>query len=179
MGMDVYGNNPTSETGDYFRLNVWWWHPLANYCCEVAPEITAPCTHWHSNDGDGLDAERAGALAEALQREISAGRTAAYEKIYTSKQEMAPNEPCDICDGTGTRKPVPERELPEGDEVFVMFCGPEPEIGAGDPNNGGIKCNGCDGTGTVRPWATNYPFSVEKVEKFVAFLRECGGFCIW
>ena len=24
MGMDVYGINPTSSDGDYFRNNVWW-----------------------------------------------------------------------------------------------------------------------------------------------------------
>ena len=31
MGMDVSGMNPSSETGEYFRNNVWWWRHLWNY----------------------------------------------------------------------------------------------------------------------------------------------------
>jgi hypothetical protein len=29
MGMDVYGKEPKSDKGEYFRNNVWWWRPLA------------------------------------------------------------------------------------------------------------------------------------------------------
>jgi hypothetical protein len=56
MGMDVIGRAPTSERGKYFENNSSWWHPLATYCKEVAPEIVSGCRHWHTNDGDGLDA---------------------------------------------------------------------------------------------------------------------------
>ena len=56
MGMDICGRNPTEECGVYFRNTVWWWHPLAVYCITVAPDICAACKHWHTNDGDGLDA---------------------------------------------------------------------------------------------------------------------------
>ena len=38
MGMDVIGLKPTSKEGEYFRNNVWWWGPLADYCMEVAPD---------------------------------------------------------------------------------------------------------------------------------------------
>ena len=67
MGFDIYGADPVTEEGKYFRNNVWWWRPLANYCLEVAPDATAACTHWHSNDGAGLSAEGALALADALR----------------------------------------------------------------------------------------------------------------
>ncbi|TGT76745.1 MULTISPECIES: hypothetical protein [unclassified Mesorhizobium] len=157
MGMDVIGKAATSEAGEYFRNNVWWWRPLADYACEVASEITSACEYWQSNDGDGLDAAASVALADRLQAEIDAGRTAAYAKIHTSKLEQMPNVPCRICAGTGTRLPVPH-------------------CGAGDPKAGGIRCNGCEGSGYVRPFDTNYPFSVENVQAFVAFLRACGGF---
>lgn len=160
MGMDVVGNKADTEEGKYFRSNVWWWHPLADYCCEVAPEITAGCKYWHSNDGDGLNAADSLALAEALQAEIDSGRTDAYAKRYASAQEMMPNEPCTICAGTGTRPPVPA-------------------TGAGDPKAGGIVCNGCNGTGHVRPFKASYPFDVDNVREFVAFLRGCGGFKIF
>ena len=57
---------------------------MADYCIRVAPDICAPCKYWHSNDGDGLDAAGALALADALETEIDAGRTEAYARRYAS-----------------------------------------------------------------------------------------------
>ena len=82
MGMDVCGRKPTGERGKYFKSSVWWWQPLARYCQAVAPEITSACRDCHTNDGGGLDAESALALAEALQKEISFNRTDAYVRRY-------------------------------------------------------------------------------------------------
>jgi hypothetical protein len=158
MGFDLHGHRPSTEDGVYFQNNVWWWRPLATYACGIAPGITAHCTHWFSNAGDGLDAENASALAERLEAEVNEGRCERYARICRSQQEMAPNESCWLCDGTGTRKPVPER-------------------GAGDVITG-IKCNNCHGEGTSRPWRTLYPFSVNNVKNFIKFLRACGGFTI-
>jgi hypothetical protein len=158
MGMDVYGTKPSTTEGEYFRNSIWSWRPLATYICEVAPQIAVACTYWQSNDGDGLNEAGSIALADALQAEIDSGRTAAYALRYRSEQEKAPNEKCFLCEGTGTRKPVPER-------------------GAGDQITG-IRCNNCQGEGYVRPMATNYPFRTENVREFVAFLRGCGGFRI-
>ena len=108
MGMDVCGRAPHTKQGEYFRNNMWWWRPLADYICEIAPEITANCQHWHSNDGDGLNGHDSLRLAELLQKEIESGRTAAYARRRESKLEMAPNEPCLLCEATGTRKPPPD-----------------------------------------------------------------------
>ena len=159
MGMDVYGKKPTAPEGEYFRNNVWSWRPLADYVLSTAPrDLTDRCAYWHSNDGAGLDAEDSVRLADILQAEIDAGRTATYERVYASNQERTPNVPCNICAGTGRRLPIPER-------------------GAGDVATG-IKCNGCGGEGTVRPYSTMYPFSEENIVNFVRFLRACGGFDI-
>jgi hypothetical protein len=156
--MDVIGQSPTNQKGEYFRNNVWWWRPLAAYCMEIAPEITARCEYWQSNDGDGLNGRDSLALADALQEEIDSGRCEAYAKIRDAELSALPNEACKTCDGTGTRKPVPE-------------------CGAGDIATG-IKCNGCNGSGSVRPYACEYPFAVENVQAFITFLRGCGGFAI-
>jgi hypothetical protein len=160
MGMDVYGKKPTTEEGKYFCNNAWSWRPLASYACEVAPDITSKCRYWQSNDGDGLNAHDAGKLADRLQQEIDSGRTASYARLRQSEIEMMPNEPCFLCEGTGTRKPVPA-------------------CGAGDPKTDGIICNGCKGNGHVRSWDHAYRIDVESVQNFVAFLRGCGGFEIW
>jgi hypothetical protein len=153
MGMDVYG-----QSGAYFRNNCWWWYALADYVGKVAPDIAGQC-HWDANDGDGLNKDDALKLAERLQAELDSGRTARYEIIYRSKLESLPDEPCEICAGTGTRKPVPE-------------------CGAGDPKTDGTPCNPCNATGYVRPWESHYPFSADNVREFVDFLRKCDGFGI-
>ncbi|MET4513736.1 hypothetical protein [Bradyrhizobium sp. I1.7.5] len=101
-----------------------------DYCITVAPGICAACTHWHSNDGDGLDAAGALALADALENEISAKRTQDFERRERSAWEMAfPMEPCDICAGAGVEMPGPQR-------------------GASDRRERGIECEWCGGPAT-------------------------------
>ena len=85
MGMDVYGTAPTSKAGEYFRNNVWWWGPLANYICGVAPDIANRCPRWHHNAGDGLGESDALALADILQAELDSGRTEAYRTNNASE----------------------------------------------------------------------------------------------
>jgi hypothetical protein len=160
MSMDVIGREPGSQQGKDFSADAWWWRPLAAYCCHVAPDITVACQHWQTNDGDGLDVLGAGSLANVLQAEIDSGRAARYRQLRNSEIEMLPNEPCGQCASTGIRLPVPH-------------------VGAGDPNNGGLKCANCGGSGYRRPWVTLYDFDVAYVQKFVEFLRACGGFVIW
>lgn len=152
MGMDVYGKAPDAPEGEYFRANVWDWRPLATYVCTVAPEITAHCALWHSNDGDGLDAENSRALAKVLREHIDSGELAATVESYRRAQQALPDEDCDICGGTGYRLEPPH-------------TGP-----------GERPCNACNATGKVRPWACWYPFEVETVERFAGFLEHCGGF---
>src|SRR6516225_6934371 len=106
MGMDVSGNNPTDETGEYFRNSIWWWwHPLADYCAAIAPDIASRCQDWHHNDGDGLGSDDSRALADVLQREINSGRCEAYAKIREAELATLPNRLCDYCAGAGELTP--------------------------------------------------------------------------
>jgi len=154
MGMDVYGRKPDAEVGEYFRNNVWWWRPLADYILEVTPAIASKCKYWHSNDGDGLTKTQALALADVLQGEIDNGSCAEYARFRENQHKALPDEPCTICGGTGKRAEPPQ-------------------TGPGDR-----PCNVCGETGTRRPWATMYPFSVENVQAFVEFCHHSGGFRI-
>ena len=72
MGMDVFAKKPKDDTEQsrYFRNNVWWWRPLADYCQRVAPDVCSHCEHWQSNDGDGLNDSQSLELADALQVEV-------------------------------------------------------------------------------------------------------------
>jgi hypothetical protein len=73
MGMDVYGNS-----GNYFRNNIFYWHPLATYIQKIAPEIARNNPEWHSNHRTGLDAADSVRLANKLQEEIDSGRCQQY-----------------------------------------------------------------------------------------------------
>lgn len=159
MGMDVYGRNATSEKGEYFRNNVWWWRPLWDYCEQVFPQCQE--VNGHYNDGDGFDKDGAVALANALLAEIASGRTKQYEDEYNAEITNAPDEPCSFCDGMGIV------QVKEGWPDYV-----EGEVTFRDP------CNSCNGKRTQRPFGSNYPFSVENVKEFAEFLLDSGGFSI-
>lgn len=171
MGMDVIGKNPTTETGEYFRNNVWFWRPLWGYCCEVAPDVCADVNGQH-NDGDGLDADSARVLAARLQAEIDSGRTAAYEAAYNAYRAALPRHDCEFCDGTGVRT----------DEVGVNLGMPTqalaPDVAAIVGRTHGY-CNGCGGEGKVDDDMMSYPFVTDNVAKFAEFLASSGGFEIW
>jgi hypothetical protein len=171
MGMDVMGNNPISDRGDYFRNNVWWWRPLADYCLDNHGDIAEKCEYWHSNDGDGLDAYDSERLAQRLFADIESGKVDEYERRYNEERAALPRRECIWCDSTGIRtdgigqeQGMPTREL-----------SPEVQILTGRTHG---WCNGCDGIGTQESLAMSYPFSKENVQEFAHFLAECGGFSI-
>lgn len=172
MGMDVYGKKPTTEAGQYFRNNCWWWRPLAQYACSVAPEITAKCKYWQSNDGDGLGDEDSKRLADVLQDEIDSGRCEAYALNYDLTLRAEPDQTCSLCNGSGVRTDVVGVEMKMPERVVSVDAG---HHRAGQTG----YCNGCNGKGSRRPDSNSYPFSVENVQEFIEFLRGCGGFEIW
>ena len=148
MGMDVYGINPTSSDGDYFRNNVWWWRPLWDYCCHVDTELATKVPYGHSNDGDGLQTdEECQILANQLQESIDNGSAESYIAEYYKEIEALPLETCRICGGTGKKT----------DET---------------------TCFSCEGKGEVKSWAASYPIDIENIQNFANFLRKCGGFKI-
>lgn len=170
MGMDVHGLEPRSETGSYFRRNVWHWRPLAELVCTMAPDVCAACTHWQSNDGDGLDAESALALASELKAAQADGRIKAYIAIRDALLQALPRVTCRHCEGTGIRS----------DEIGVKYGMPlEVITEPGHPRHGETgTCNACNGIGSSPAFETHYFLDERDVAEFTAFLEDCGGFVI-
>lgn len=171
MGMDVYGENPKNEKGEYFRNNVWWWRPLADFVCNNYDDIAQHCEHWHSNDGDGLDAEKSQELGERILADVASGMVAEYEKSYNAYLATLERQKCELCEGTGIRTDaigiehgMPTKEL--SSEVAIL-------VGRTHGN-----CNACSGVGTRENWWMNYPFNTQNVQSFAEFLVNCGGFKI-
>lgn len=169
MGMDVYGKNPTSEIGSYYRQSVWGWHPLWHYVETFHPFYADQVEHGHSNDGDGLDSENSSQLALALKQDLLTGlakkRLDAWEK---EKAEM-PDEPCQWCNATGIRT----------DKVGVEHGMDKKELSAEQSALYGRRigtCNGCDGKGSKRPFETAYGIDLDDLREFADFLADCGGF---
>lgn len=169
MGMDVYGKNPKSESGSYFRRNVWGWHPLWDYVENQHPEIAELVEYAHSNDGDGLDEEKSLELAKLLMDDYNSGRVAEYITERNKALSELPFEDCQICEGTGIRT----------DELGVQAGWPEKEL---EPDIAIIvgrtkgSCNACGGVGKRENWATNYYLEEDDIKEFADFLVECGGF---
>lgn len=172
MGMDVYGKNPKSETGQYFRRNVWGWRPLWDYVSNQHPEIAELVQYGYSNDGDGLGARNAKRLAKLLMDDFTSGKVAEY--VVERNRELAelPFEDCELCHSTGVRTDAvgvqsgqPTKELTPEIAIIVGR-----EVG---------WCNGCNGVGKRENWATNYYLEPDDVKEFAEFLVDSGGFEIW
>jgi hypothetical protein len=171
MGMDVYGNEPKTDAGEYFRNNVWYWRPLWSYCILVADGMI-DSEIGHDNSGDGLDADQAEKLAAILRDELSSGRTADFKRKYDAYLGSLSSSKCDFCGGTGIRT----------DAVGVEMGMPTKKLDEFQAIAFGRSegwCNACQGEGKVPHIETNYPFEIENVQEFAEFLENCGGFKIF
>lgn len=164
MGMDVIGNDPENETGEYFRNNVWWWHPLWSYCCHISPELAGKVESGHDNSGDGLDAVDSRKLGFIVQQSVTTGAAQEYVDEYNKDTATLPDEPC-FC----VKQSLMDVFSMSGDIPFPKSS--EDKI----PNP---ECHTCKGSGMQRNWNTNYHIDVDNIQSFAEFLIDCGGFQI-
>jgi hypothetical protein len=150
MGFDLFGIRAKSERGAYFRNNVWWWRPLADYVLSNVEVPDKEAQDWQYNNGSVVSGETALRIAETLEYLIAQGHTKRHEQEYKKRMAKLPLMECEICQGTGMR------------------------------NDNLVKgtCNACGGKGKVQHWDTHYPFDVENVKEFARFCRDSGGFRI-
>lgn len=119
MGMDVYGRDPSSKEGEYFRANVWSWRPIHMLCETV---MKKRLDNWGYNDGHGLNNQKeCTELADKLEAYL---RKFPQEK-FTIESSMR-------VDSTGRLLPGPtegesaynaSREHVEEFITFLRHCG--------------------------------------------------------
>ena len=156
MGMDVYGKKPKSTRGEYFRNNVWWWHPLWDYCCFIDDQLSEKVPHGHYNSGDGLDAINSRQLGMLLQQSIESGVAKGYVEEFNRQKAQAPDQTC-WCILYGS---VAE----EKDGNSTNHSDPNPE------------CNICHGSGIQESRTRSYYIDVENIRDFSVFCIDSGGF---
>jgi hypothetical protein len=104
MGFDVYGKAPKAEAGEYFRNNVWWWHPLADYVLAHVQLPENDGLEWNMNNGYEVSAASAERIAERLRELVASGDTAKYVAARDAELASLGNTPCVFCHGKGTRE---------------------------------------------------------------------------
>ena len=176
MGMDVYGKNPISEEGQYFRRNVWHWRRLAELVVVLEPELASKNKYWQSNDGGGLNSADSKKMADRLDKHVADGTVKKLIDDWDKMLAALPRVRCALCNGTGIRTDeIGEKSRMEDKIVEV---GPDDE----DQDNPrkGLKgwCNGCNGYGSRKDDRTMYSVEVDDVTEFAKFMRASGGFQI-
>ena len=96
MGFDVYGMDPQTEKGHYFRNNVWFWRPLWQLICEECNDILTKKQMESGcyNDGVEVSAEQAIQIFKRLvdkAPEIEEG-VLEYEKDRKEAKEKDPKD---------------------------------------------------------------------------------------
>ena len=148
------------------------WCALADICLFVAPDVCSGCTHWHTNDGDGLNAIESRKLAGVLEQRLSDGTIDQWIGKKIAFAKSLPDEPCSNCSGTGVRT----------DAVAVRLGFDRRTIDdPSHPRFGQVGyCNGCRGHGVRRALSAHYPLEDSKiVAELVSFLKASDGFRIW
>ena len=164
MGMDVYGKKPTSTDGEYFRNNVWWWHPLWDYCCRIQDDLSKRVPYGHENSGDGLGSVASRKLGLKLQETIDNGKAQEYVDLYYKNLEALPDQPC-FCIKSS---------------LFEIFSFSE-DISlskTSESKTPNPECHTCKGSGVQPNWNKNYHIDVDNIKSFSNFLIACGGFQI-
>jgi len=91
MGFDIHGINPDNETGSYFRNNVWWWRPLADFVLDFVDIPEDEKKFWHSNDGQEVTETTAHKIADFIDEVMAdIGKYVAYVTItYKDDESIA------------------------------------------------------------------------------------------
>ena len=171
-----------TNPGYYFRSNWWGWRPiimLSQIAAQNA-DLDICFKHWGSNDGKGLEnQEECTALAEALEQLLAADGSFEHEsdELYVNMGSWR--------DGSGMVVPehiqdILNNELPYGKVTFTGIMITTPIVEEEDEVNlfsapSSVKHKKKE----PKIYYPSHSCDKAHVDRFIAFLRECGGFTIW
>jgi len=194
MGFDIYGLNPKLKSerpkidwnnhtkaeadqyfkdvekfekenpGYYFRNNVWWWRPLADFVLWLADEEFTDKDRegWHSNGGYRVDEKTAKVIAELLEASIDEGIAKRYQDATDEKMKKAQAHNKEI-----------EKKHKELRKIVERHTGKKDLVPNDYPEPFNSQWNDIQ---KLTNYEAHYPFSVENVKDFARFCRESGGF---
>jgi hypothetical protein len=151
--------------GVYFRNNVWWWRPLAQYVIEQTKVITGKkkIQGFSYNDGVLISEQEAVQIAKQLKHLIQTGHTKKYEEEYMAVYKKAELNNIKV-----------QEELDEFQKAMDKKLGKD-VAPANYPKEDYEKWNAIyakmDNNGS-------YPFSESNVKEFAEFAEQSGGFTI-
>ena len=155
----------TSQSGTYFRNNVWWWRPLADYVLKftkVIPEDQQEA--WSYNDCTEISQQDAEMISQQLDYLIKSGHAKRYEaqwearrktlEVHNDKVEKELEEHCQevkkrLRNDNLVPKDFPKKDHDKWEKIYKK-----------------------------RNFDASYPFSVDNVKEFSEFCKNSGGFTI-
>ena len=154
-----------NQSGIYFRNNVWWWRPLAEYVLKytkVIPEHEHES--WHYNDCYEVSKQYAEMISKQLNHLIKSGHTKQFEKDYEKTRKKAEKHNEKVEKELETFSQNVKKKM--RNDMLVPNEFPKEDKKKWDKIYNKKNFNG------------NYPFSVENVKEFSEFCKNSGGFTI-
>ena len=83
-----------SETGSYFRANVWWWRRIWMFTCDVCDDVmdTWQVDAGDSNSGTEIDEETCANMLPLMKEAVKDGSAIEYQKTVKEYIESAPKK---------------------------------------------------------------------------------------
>ena len=159
--MDKY----ESQSGTYFRNNVWWWRPLADYVIRFTKVVSdKDAESWHFNDNHKVNDQDAKMIAQQLEHLISTGHTKKYAEEFELLRKKAEK-----------KNEVVEKELQAFSESVKKKYNQPGWAPIDFPKK---EKQQWDRILQKRNSMGNYPFNLENVKEFATFCKFSGGFTI-
>lgn len=155
----------TSQSGTYFRNNVWWWRPLAHYVLEYTKVISEDRKEvWSYNDNSEVSQKEAEMIARQLRYLIDSGHTKKFSRDWEARRKKLEKHNDKV-----------EKEL-EKHTKQVRNKMRNSNLAPKDFPEADKKI--WDKIYHKRNSDASYPFSIQNVEEFAEFCENSGGFSI-
>lgn len=149
--------------GVYFRNNVWWWRPLADFIIDNSEWLTQEQkSRLHDNSGFEFSHHEAVTIADTLQKKLDDGT--AQTKEDTIRKEMKEAEEWND---------KLDKQMEALGKIAIKETGDAKLVPRDYPKH--IK-DKWDKLLDQQDRRASYPFSVKNIKEFIRFLRESGGF---